>query len=134
LYVEFFKACIRWPERFLETQVSDWENAIKHSEIKHWLIQLSQTKTIQEFESRLESLINSNASSPLLALATEQLFEESTQGTGEKLFTAILDRVRRLTDEAAIKSLTVQIKLAQRMGDETEVLRLLEKLKELRTS
>jgi len=134
LDVEFFKACIRWPERFLETQVSDWENAIKHSEIKHWLIQLSQTKTIQEFESRLESLINSNASSPLLALATEQLFEESTQGTGEKLFTAILDRVRRLTDEAAIKSLTVQIKLAQRMGDETEVLRLLEKLKELRTS
>lgn len=134
LDAEFFKACIRWPERFLETQVSDWENAIKHSEIKHWLTQLSQTKTIQEFESQLETLINSNPSSPLLALATEQLFDESAQGTGEKLFTAILDRVRRLTDEAAIKSLTVQIKLAQRMGDETEVLRLLEKLKELRTS
>ncbi len=131
---EFFKACIRWPERFLEIQTSDWETAIKNTEIKHWLIQLSQSKTIQEFDNQLELLVNSNPSSPLLALATEQLFEENQQTSGEKLFPAVLERARRLTAEAQIKSLTIQIKLSQRIGDETEVIRLLEKLKELRSS
>ena len=134
LDTEFFKACIRWPERFLETPISDWENAIKHPEINHWMHSLSSAQTIENFEKILESLVNSNPSSPVLALATEELFEEKKQGDGEKLFSAILNRLRRINDEAKIKSLTVQIKLAQRMGDENEVLRLLEKLKELRTS
>jgi DNA primase len=131
---EFFKACLRWPERFLETQIQDWESAVKHPEIKRWLKELAKTKSIPEFEKLLESLINSHPSSPLLALATEELFEENKQAEGSKVFAAILNRARRLVDEEQIKSLTVQIKLAQRMGDETEVLKLLEKLKELRTS
>jgi len=70
----------------------------------------------------------------LVSAATEQLFEDLPQSSGEKLFAAVLERARRLTAEAEIKSLSVQIKLAQRIGDEPEVLRLLEKLKELRTS
>lgn len=132
--LEFFKACIRWPERFLETQPSTWEAAIKTPEIKQWLLKLTEAKTIEEFDKHLESLTNLNPSSGLVAAATEELFEEVPQASGEKLFSAVLDRARRLTAEAEIKSLSVQIKLAQRMGDEPEVLRLLEKLKELRTS
>lgn len=132
--IEFFKACIRWPERFLELETSTWEEAIKNQEIKQWLLKLSEATTIQDFDNLLESLTNSNPSSSLLPLATEQLFEENAQSSGEKLFQAVLERARKLTAEAHIKSLTVQIKLAQRIGDETEVLRLLEKLKELRTS
>lgn len=132
--LEFFKACIRWPERFLETQPSTWQSAIKSSEIKQWLLKLSEAKTIDEFDKLLESLTNLNPSSMLVSAATEQLFEDLPQSSGEKLFTAVLERARRLTAEAEIKSLSVQIKLAQRIGDEPEVLRLLEKLKELRTS
>ncbi len=131
---EFFKVCIRWPERFLEVPKSTWETTIKHPEIKQWLLQVANAKTIQEFESLLESLINSNPSSQLLALATEELFTDNSKDNGTKLFNAVLDRVRRISNETQIKALTVQIKLAQRMGEETEVLRLLEKLKELRTS
>jgi len=134
LDAEFFKACVRWPERFLETPLSHWENGVKHSEIKQWLLALSPSKTIEDFEKTLESLLNSNPDSQLLSLATEELFKEIKQGDGGKLFNAILDRVRRSVAEVEIKSLSVQIKLAERMGDETEVLRLLEKLKELRTS
>lgn len=134
LEIEFFKACLRWPERFLELASSSWEDGIKHTEIKHWLKQLSPSKTITEFESALESLLNSNPSSPLLPWATEELFNETKQSDGDKLFAAIAGRVRRAVDETQVKSLTVQIKLAQRMGDDAEVLRLLEKLKELRTS
>lgn len=134
LETEFFKACIRWPERFLDLSVSDWENAIKSEEIKRWLLQLSEVKTIQEFEARLEFIINSNPSSAVLPLATEELFVETQQDKGAQLFNAIYTRVRKATEEMQIKALTVQIKLAQRMGDETEVLKLLEKLKELRTS
>jgi len=132
--VEFFKACIRWPERFLETPISTWESAVKNPEIKMWLVKLSEAKTIEDFDKLLESLTNLNPASALLQLATEQLFEDSPQVSGDKVFSAVLDRARQLTGEAQIKSLTIQIKLAQRIGDEPEVLRLLEKLKELRTS
>lgn len=131
---EFFKACIRWPERFLELQLSEWETAIKSEEMRTWLTQLSETKTIQGFESKLEFLINSNPSSPLLPLATEELFNETNPENGAKIFNAIFNRVRKITADSQVKALSVQIKLAQRMGDETEVLKLLEKLKELRTS
>jgi len=134
LETEFFKACLRWPEQFLELKACDWEIAIKYEEIRHWLFKLSESKTIQEFENSLELLINSSPSSKLLTLATEELFTENSNSNNAQLFKAIYDRVRRATEESKVKALTVQIKLAQRMGDETEVMKLLEKLKELRTS
>lgn len=124
LELEFFKAALQHPLQYLEFPKDQWKGVIKNPKLATWLEKLVDTASLGGFEAALQELLLMESDSQLTALASQTLMGEPEK---ESLpFEAVSQRIRKLKKEQEIKGLTAQIKLAQRMGDSPEELRLLE--------
>jgi DNA primase len=132
---EFLEACVRWPEEFLKLPHDAWAGGLKEKRVEAWLERLRVAPNPQEFEAILAELVQKETDSDLLGVGTAALFpKESKAGQDASLFKVIVGRITQRKKEAAIRSLSAQVRLTQRLGDSQEQLRLLEKLKELRST
>lgn len=131
--LEFLTAAVAEPDLFLGLPKDRWAKGIKGTQVLHWLSQLADCQNKQEFESRLEALIHSEPGSHLASYATAGLFREEKKST-PGLLEAVLARVEKRKKEHEIKALSAEIKLAEKLGEEPELLRLLERLKTLRST
>lgn len=132
---EFLFACIRWPEQFLKLPTEEWQGVLKEEKMEEWLLEMSRATSVDELELTLEKLIHQSPDSQLSSTAMSALFEEGNAviKSGPN-FAAVLERIRKRKKEFEIKALTTQVKLTQRMGDADEQLRLLEKLRALKST
>jgi len=129
LEFEFFQAALNHPLEFLEFPREQWKGVLKNEKLNGWLEKLAETG-ISGFEASLQELLLMESDPQLTALASQTLVGEAREGTLP--FDAVSRRISKLKKEQEIKALTAQIKLAQRMGDAPEELRLLEMQRGLR--
>lgn len=132
---EFLFACVRWPEEFLKLPEEEWSHVVQEEGMEVWLQELRTASSIDEFEQKVEKLIHKQPDHRLSSTAMSALFEEKNATTKSgPTFAAVLERLRRRKKEFEIKALTAQVKLTQRMGDAEEQLRLLNKMKDLKST
>ena len=136
LDIKFFRACCRNPKAFLNRPKQPWQDTLKDERVKEWLDRLHESQDEAKFRAILELLLQKETDSLLLSVASEAPFaskQEETQEETQELFSELYQSLCKRAKEAKIKRLTAQIRLNQRLGDDKEGLRLLERLKELRS-
>ncbi len=131
--MEFFIACVESPDFFLQTPKENWAGGITESTIRDWLDTLSGSTSVLEFREKLGTLVHSGGPNELVAAATAGVFEERPSRRTSAEFEALVQRVDKARRENEIRSLSAQVKLTGRMGDTAEQLRLLSRLRELRS-
>lgn len=132
---EFLFAAIACPEEFLNLPKEEWEGVIKEEGMPAWLEEMRSSTNVAELEQTVEKLVHREPDSRLSSTAMSALFEEKNASTKSgPSFAAVLERLRRRKKEFEIKALTTQVKLTQRMGDAEEQLRLLNKMKDLKST
>jgi DNA primase len=130
LDMELFQAAIHWPELFQAIPPEEWKDAVKDDRLGQWLIRLQKA---ENFEKELELLVQTESSPYLLEPASARLMGLKPPGKGEAMVQALRARLGDLRKKREIAALTTQVKLSQRQGNEEEQLRLLSRLKELRS-
>lgn len=131
--LEFFTACVESPEFFLQTPKAGWQGGVTETTIRDWLETLSGSGSVLEFREKLGQLVHSGGPPELVAAATAGVFEERPSRRTAHEFEALVQRMEKARREHEIKSLSAQVKLTGRMGDTAEQLRLLTRLRELRS-
>ena len=84
--IEFFQACVQWPEEFLKLPKERWVGGIRESKIQTWLEKLSAALEPKQFESILEEIVQSETDEQLLASASTGLFREEQQKSADLHF------------------------------------------------
>ncbi len=128
--LEFFQAALYHPLQFLEFPLEKWKGVLKEQKLAAWLEKLADSKTLEGFEAALQELLLQESDPQLTALSSQALMGQAPEGVFP--FEPISQRITNLKKEQDIKSLTAQIRLAQRLGDTQEELRLLEQQTKLR--
>jgi hypothetical protein len=121
-----------------------WQGALREKRIASWLERLREAKDANEFEGFLAELFSQETEGQFLTLASaelvrgtlspEQLSSAPRPKENAEAFLAIAERLRKRKKEIEIKALSAQVKLTQRLGDDAEQMRLLTRLKDLRSS
>ena len=107
---------------------------MREETIQSWLEKLYNSGDVPKFEKQLEELVQQENDAKLLEAASARLID--AEGPAARLpeeFSLLTDRLKHRKKELEIKSLSAQVRLTQRLGDQDEQMRLLEKLKELRS-
>lgn len=131
--LEFLSVSLCWPEHFWRVPKETWKSGIKEAEVLAWLDKLSEAKGSEGVEGLLASMVHQESKPWLMELAAEFMVREGPREFDEKLFKSLCERLDKRRKEIEIQALTTQVRLSQRLGDEAEQMRLLEKLKELRS-
>jgi DNA primase len=132
---EFFQTIIYLPSEFMRLPKETWSGALREETIQTWLEKLYNSGTVTAFETVLEELVQTaEADTKLLEAASARLVatEPSVPSVDEMNFLA--GRINARKKEKEIRALSAQVKLTQRLGDQEEQMKLLEKLRELRSS
>ncbi len=130
LDLELYQAAIHWPDLFREIPPTEWNDVVKDGRLKQWLERLQAT---DNFDQELELLVQTEASPYLLEPASAKLMGQSAPDKGEAMIAALRARLTVVRKKREITALTTQVKLGQRLGNEEEQLKLLERLRELRS-
>jgi DNA primase len=136
--LEFFQAAITHPEAFLHWPEEAWVGALRDKKLEETLLLLKHSAGVEQFDKLLESLSQSADEPDIGALATAGLFRgevpKNANPNSQNPFGAVAEAMRKRKRDQEIEVLATQVKLVQRLGDEKEQMRLLEKLRQLRTS
>jgi DNA primase catalytic core len=136
LEMEFFRAALRAPQAFKALDRTIWEPALKYPRIRHWLVRLSDADG--GWTTLLEELAMSDEDPLLQGSATASLLPAPETGSSDAppqvSLEILFERMRLRKKELEIKALSAQVRLTERLGDDQEGLRLLERLKDLRSS
>jgi len=130
LDIELFQAAVNYPELFQQMAPEEWSEAVKDDRLKQWL---ERIRTTENFEGELELLVQTETRPFLLEPASARLMGQSPAGKGEPLVQALRARLKEIRKKKEIEALTTQVKLGQRLGDDEAQLKLLARLRELRS-
>lgn len=136
LDLEFLEIALRCPERFLQTPLEKWKDAVRDQKVQEWLAILHGT-TQETFDSVASQTFQTVSHPKIMMHISAGLIREGgnfTEIKPETYYDLILERINLRKREDEIRALTSEIKMTQRLGKEVEALELIKKLKELRTS
>jgi DNA primase len=128
---DFFQTCLRTPREFFSYPAERWQGGIKEPKIAQWLEKIHQAGP-NDFEGQLTALLQEDE--PALQAIAAACLVESKPAADLSLFKALADRIGGRKKELEIKALSAQVRLSARMGKGDEEVRLLERLKALRSS
>lgn len=132
---EFFLACLRNPDLFLQTPTEKWLGVLKHPLLSSTLETLAtQCKNAAELRFRVGELVHGFQEPSLVSVMTEISLTDAPAKTDAESYKQLLEKVEYKKKELEIQALSAQVKLNQSLGNAAEQLRLLERLKELRSS
>jgi DNA primase len=131
LALQFFKACLDWPAEFLKLPPEVWRGGIEEPKIANALERLSQARDLAGIQAGLEEILRGESEGWLASIASAGLFENPNPEP-ITVFQALVERVRSKQKEREIRQLTAEVRLAQRLGDQEELLRLMSRLRDLR--
>lgn len=131
---EFILATLLAPEKFLALDETEWKEAIKEPEALECLKQFKAASDPENLEKTAESWVHASPNSSVSKTIVAGLFADAEKLKTGPSFDAVLDRLRKRKKELRIKTLTAEVRLAQRTGNGEEQLRLLKELQDLRTS
>lgn len=133
--LEFLQLSLRFPTLFLALTRSQWESSISDELCKLWLTKLADVDSVEQFDETLQTLLTADTAGWLQDAASARLMQttpEPSKNEGD-LFEALTARLQVIKKEQEIHNLTKQIRLSQRLADDQEQMRLLERLRELRS-
>lgn len=131
---EFLFASVKWPEKFLSQRWEEWEGAVKDPQIVLCLQELANCPDADSLIKKAESFVHRQPDSSGSKTIVSALFFEGETPANIATFEAVWNRLQARKKELRIKTLTAEVKLAQRSGSKEEQLRLLKELQDLRTS
>jgi DNA primase len=142
LDLEFLRAAVRAPKSFLALPAQSWQAGIKEPRIRVWLLRLAEAHESEQWASVLQDLALNEGDETLQGLATAQLMKPSegtnlvaTEGAAPAVeIEPLFERLQQRQKEVEIKSLSAQVRLTERLGNDEEGMRLLERLKALRST
>lgn len=132
---EFLRIALRWPKLFLSLSKPTWGSSIRSTRVLNWLNELSVSQNATEFDAILTQLLQSEASSDMQSLASASLMGRNLADPDlaeQTHFESVVQRLEQRKRESEVSALAAQVKLSQRMGDETAQIELLRQLKDLR--
>ena len=136
LELEFLETSLRVPEVFLKMPLEDWQPTLRDPELVEWLGQLHQS-SLEDFDVNAARIFQTVSDAKVMSHVSAGLIREgqkSNEIKPETYYELIIERLKTRKREDAIKALSAEIKMTQRLGKENEALELMKKLKELRTS
>ncbi len=141
LDLDFFEGSLQWPKEFLALNPQDWSPGLREEKIRFWLESLAKAggPAIEKWPPLLETMVQTEAQPRLQACAAKWLIASGTSEIQEKggldasIIKILSDRLLKRKRELEIRALSAQVKLSDKLGDDVEGIRLLEKLKELRS-
>ncbi len=143
LDLDFFDSALQWPQAFFAIPTTDWMAGIKEERVRYWLTALSEAgaPAPDRWPPVLEQLVQTEALMKLQALAAKWLIASSSSEERQakdasldgRTLRVLADRLLKRKRELEIRALSAQVKLSDKLGDDREGIRLLEKLKELRS-
>lgn len=131
LGLQFFLGTLQAPGEFLSLSKESWLGGIQDPGLKAWLEKLHAAGTAG-FESVLDELVHKATDPKIVSAASARLMNEPPAEGAAIGFRDVAQRVFQRKKELEIRALSAQVRLAQRLGDERELLRLLARLNELR--
>ncbi|MBI4406274.1 MAG: DNA primase [Deltaproteobacteria bacterium] len=150
--LELFEAAIQCPKDFLKLDRSAWEGCLADKRIEGWLIKMHEAQSGPAMEKVLEELAQTEADPDLLSRASQRLIgpdpkqadpkqpdpkqpnpKQPAPKPNQEYFQEVIKRACELRREKEVRRLTTQVKLTGMLGDEEEQLRLLERMKALRS-
>ena len=136
--IGFLKLCIQCPEDFQKIPAALWANGLAGAKIRHWLESLHPCVEPEAWQNKLGELMQSETDPELLAIASAGFFanvaESQPDKEGPTMLLLLAERLQGRQKEREIRALSAQVKLSQRLGNDSELIELLGRLKELRTS
>jgi len=134
LDIEFLQAALRYLEGFKALPKTKWVSALRNGSLRKKLEQIWETD-IDKAESLLSAWLQSETDSRLLSILSETLSQKmGDSALNRDYFKIVADRVWEKTRELEIKALSKQVRLAERLAEEGELMKLLSRLEELRNS
>jgi DNA primase len=136
LDLEFFQTAILNTGEFLKLPKDIWEGTLREENIETWLQKLynSGAAGLPEGSSDavLQEIVQQETDVKILETATAKL-TGAPPATSPSSLKMLIERIGLRKKENTIRALSAQVRLTQRLGDQEEQLRLLEKLKQLRS-
>jgi hypothetical protein len=132
LALQFFKASLDWPAEFLKVPAAQWRGGIEEPIIAAALEKLAASGGVAGFQAALEELLRNESTGWFVSAASAGLFENPNREP-LTVFHALLERIRGKQRENEIRKLSAEVKLAQRLGDQDELGRLMARLQDLRS-
>ena len=139
LDAKFFQTCLDLPEEFMKLPKASWDGLMKEPTLQACLTKLYEAG-IKDWEKCLEGLVQTESNPQVQGMVSPFLFPDTEKiQNGEKapdksLLELLVEGIRQRRREVDIRSLSAQVRLTEKLGNDEEGLKLLEKLKELRTT
>ena len=129
---EFFKACLRNPGAFLASKAESWEAALKEAGVLSLLKKLHAVQDKNQLGELLVSLAQIEQDPKILGEISERLIQVAPP-EDPTYFDALLQRLSQRKKEQEIQILSTQLHLTRKLGNPPEELKILERIRELRT-
>jgi DNA primase len=133
LDLQFFRYVLYHFKDFRQMPLETWESGVKSVTLLELLKKLSAIQT-QDLAKTLESCLLEVKVDKLISLISEFMMGSKDNQLKAAEITELFSGFNKRIKEKKIKALTIQVKLSQKMGNSEEQLKLLETLKELRSS
>jgi len=132
LDLEFLQVSLQHAHSFLALRKEEWLGGLREPVVIDLLEKLHGGTG--DFERRLEDLLLGDLPEEVLALGSRRLMgTPEAAEIAQPAFEVVLQRIKSRKKESEIQALSAQVRLTQSLGDSQEQIRLLQRLKELRS-